>query len=1470
MKRILFIYCLFFHAITAFSQSCNYTKDHNGNFNLSNISCNYDFLNNSCIRIDSNFPTLFDTNSYNATQSPNYIPTGNYNEGTPIFANDDDKFIKRIQLNSFGENPFIFSFYGRIRNSFIISTNGFISFDENLQEGDYSTPDTNSNAIPDRFLPQLSIFGAYHDMIFAEDQESEIYYQISGEYPCRKLTINFYKGIISGTSQTSTFQIVLHESTSDIDVNILEKPISGAGSRFKNAIIGVTNDIGGGIAAPDRNTGIWSANQTTYQFTPNGNSLTPRAIRWTNDINTTTQNTNSITICNVNPSNYTARATYVNTNGETFYVSDTHKIVLSQDYPIAKNHREVICNSTTSLAQTAFYDVVNIQTNHSLFRYKFYLTEIDANNNATNYLPSEQILSPGQTYYVRIENNADSTCFAVAKLELASIITFPTFIEICDAGNDRQEEYTLANINCQLFQNISNISNIKYFIDNQTTPVTTAVLTENSTIKVQYNLPGCGTLISPEISVKFKDGPMFLMEELIFESYEELFDIVTDNNPANSEPFIWSEELEEREIIITNEEEAQNIKVFNSYADAVNNRNSVNRLKEGEENLDYKYELFLRIENTNTDCKGNCFNILPIKARVKFKKIILNIDDNDTDNPIDDPLKYDAEDANVYLCADQSYTLNLLTDVHRIFRVTNRDINSLNITYHNSYSSANNLEDQGIDPIVETINYNTLNFYVRLQIPNEDPEIKEYVVKLLQYRFLPYTLTKNTIDICVDYTVLEKEITLRNYISSLFQTSITSLNPAPIIEFYADEEGTIPVDSLTATRAYKRVWVKVKFDQTEVLCETINPLDIRLIANEGIIKSSYEYKIDCDNNSDQKEILDLTSFNTEYVAQPENYVIKYFKNYNPNNHTFSNPISNATQFPITANTTIYISIAEIGQITKCEQMLELKINLAFDEHPQIILEEEAYLLKCNEANREYVSYNLASALSQLYLESNNPEFSSFITNVKYYESLADASSGNENTITSINNYQLLSSIPAKIIYVRFESSYGCYSIAPIHLKILGIIKLKNNLRIELCDNNFDGIYDFNLRAWINNLTTDEDTSNDLLTDPIANRLATYKIALSEADYNNGIFLTSEQEENFIYNPAIHTSIIISASLEGGCEDRVNVQLVYLDSTTHTFNMSPICDELNDGVENIDLTIFETNFPNATFIYFRTLSDLNSNTNPIETPSNYAFELALGNKIYFKVIDIAATCPSLGIITIPMNESPIIEIEDYTICPTDSIIIEPNYLSWDIIAYEWRNPNGEIIGNNPSIELNEVGVYQLKITAANGCTYTEEFSIAHYDLPIFDRIIYQQNTAIIRVNGSRLIEYSMDGINWQTSPNFTNLQPGVHSFYFRYANEYCISGPVFGLIPIIHNTITPNGDGINDIWSIKDLDVFNGQNAKLEIFDRYGKSLYKQESNTELFWNGKVDGKPVPSTSYWYTIALPDGRTYTSYINVMNK
>lgn len=67
-------------------------------------------------------------------------------------------------------------------------------------------------------------------------------------------------------------------------------------------------------------------------------------------------------------------------------------------------------------------------------------------------------------------------------------------------------------------------------------------------------------------------------------------------------------------------------------------------------------------------------------------------------------------------------------------------------------------------------------------------------------------------------------------------------------------------------------------------------------------------------------------------------------------------------------------------------------------------------------------------------------------------------------------------------------------------------------------------------------------------------------------------------------------------------------------------------------------------------------------------------------------------------------------------------------------------------------------------------------------------------------------------------------------------------------------VTPNGDGINDVWGIQGLDFFN--KFTVRIFDRWGVQLaeFVDEFNG---WDTMFNGRPVPSSDYWYVIDMED-------------
>ncbi len=68
--------------------------------------------------------------------------------------------------------------------------------------------------------------------------------------------------------------------------------------------------------------------------------------------------------------------------------------------------------------------------------------------------------------------------------------------------------------------------------------------------------------------------------------------------------------------------------------------------------------------------------------------------------------------------------------------------------------------------------------------------------------------------------------------------------------------------------------------------------------------------------------------------------------------------------------------------------------------------------------------------------------------------------------------------------------------------------------------------------------------------------------------------------------------------------------------------------------------------------------------------------------------------------------------------------------------------------------------------------------------------------------------------------------------------------------------TPNGDGENDRWLIKNIDSY--PSSIIRIYDRYGKLLYSANGQDfEYGWDGTYNGNKMPATDYWYEIDIDE-------------
>ena len=182
--------------------------------------------------VPSGFPTL------NAVYPPTItVPAGTVtgsgylNEVIPIETTPAAGTSVTLADDAFG-GPypigFTFNFYGTNYTNFFISANGYIGFSSPLPTTfnyDGSEMTDIATLCANNALPNNAIFGYFQDFN-PNGVANAIRYQTTGVAPNRILTVYFSNlPFFSGCAGTSSFRIKLYETTSAIQVHIIDKPI---------------------------------------------------------------------------------------------------------------------------------------------------------------------------------------------------------------------------------------------------------------------------------------------------------------------------------------------------------------------------------------------------------------------------------------------------------------------------------------------------------------------------------------------------------------------------------------------------------------------------------------------------------------------------------------------------------------------------------------------------------------------------------------------------------------------------------------------------------------------------------------------------------------------------------------------------------------------------------------------------------------------------------------------------------------------------------------------------------------------------------------------------------------------------------------------------------------------------------------------------------------------------------------------
>lgn len=253
----------------------------------------------------------------------------------------------------------------------------------------------------------------------------------------------------------------------------------------------------------------------------------------------------------------------------------------------------------------------------------------------------------------------------------------------------------------------------------------------------------------------------------------------------------------------------------------------------------------------------------------------------------------------------------------------------------------------------------------------------------------------------------------------------------------------------------------------------------------------------------------------------------------------------------------------------------------------------------------------------------------------------------------------------------------------------------------------------------------------------------------------------------------------------------------------------------------------------------------TSTNVLGTGTTFVTPLLQSNTTFYaEATNANCTNGNRVPVVVSIYPIPAVSDEEKIICQTNPVTLDAGLGG---MSYLWSTG-----ATSQTIQVNDVGAYFVAITSPDNCTSRKNILVVRQIVPEINEITVKETTVTIEMkNTAPYFEYSLDGIVYQSSNVFTDVAAGIQTAYVRNA-YYCdwdqkkfivISAPKF---------FTPNNDGYNDVWTVKDFEIF--PEAKISIFDRFGKLLIEL-SPSKSAWDGTFNQKPLPASDYWYVLKL---------------
>jgi gliding motility-associated-like protein len=230
---------------------------------------------------------------------------------------------------------------------------------------------------------------------------------------------------------------------------------------------------------------------------------------------------------------------------------------------------------------------------------------------------------------------------------------------------------------------------------------------------------------------------------------------------------------------------------------------------------------------------------------------------------------------------------------------------------------------------------------------------------------------------------------------------------------------------------------------------------------------------------------------------------------------------------------------------------------------------------------------------------------------------------------------------------------------------------------------------------------------------------------------------------------------------------------------------------------------------------------------------------------------------------------------------DSAAAEINVVTYGGVApytYSWSDSLTLKIATRTNLKA---GIYDVTATDKNGCTIKESIVIEE---PFQNLIMIKEIQDVsCRENQDGYIiikdvENCTAPLSYNWSDNTTNnsiadLLADDYSVTITDANNCSIIDTFTVALNdidciIINNVITPDANGKNDTWIIKNIHLY--PDCDVKVINRWGKTVFEKTGGYDNTWDATFDGEILDSGDYYYIVNLNIGNypPYTGPLKVI--